>query len=81
MNEINATDISIVNPFSNEIEISFPEMVNGTVVLMDMNGHVLSENSIENTNKLTIESSNLNQGTYLLQVNIAGKVNTYKLMK
>lgn len=81
MNDMNATEVSIVNPFSNEIQIAFGEMVNGTVVLMDMNGRVLSENSIDNSNSLKITSSNLSQGTYLLQVNIAGKVNTYKLMK
>lgn len=72
---------TIVNPFNNEIQISFGSSVDASVVLMDMNGRILSENSIDNSNNLTIESSNLSQGTYLLQVNIAGKVNTYKLLK
>jgi hypothetical protein len=81
LQEENEINIKLVNPITNEIQISFGDIVNGTVVLMDMNGRVLSENSIDNSNNLTIESSNLSQGTYLLQVNIAGKVNTYKLMK
>lgn len=72
---------TIVNPFNNEIQISFEESVNGTVILMDMNGRILKQENIENSNNFTIDAVNLSQGSYLLTLNIAGKESTYKLMK
>jgi hypothetical protein len=81
LNEVIESNISIVNPFNTEMKILFNENVNGSVVLRDMNGRSILESNMENTNSLTIDTVKLSQGTYFLEVNIAGKVSTHKLIK
>ena len=52
LNEVTESNISIVNPFNTEMKILFNENVNGSVVLRDMNGRLILESNIENTNSL-----------------------------
>ncbi|OFY94957.1 MAG: hypothetical protein A3K10_01980 [Bacteroidetes bacterium RIFCSPLOWO2_12_FULL_31_6] len=85
----NAYQLSVYpNPFTDNINVSYKLNVNANVYLklMDVTGRIIYSSSPQNQNtgihSLEINAAtNLAPGIYLLEMNIGGESNVYRLMK
>ena len=76
------------NPFTDKINITYQLNETATIYvkLMDVTGRIIYTSSSQNqnagTHSLEInETTNLAKGVYLLEMNVGGEVNVYRLMK
>ncbi len=80
------TSTTLPNPFNNELNIHVTADVTTTAQLevIDMLGKVHYsgiENLIVGDNKITINTSNLNDGIYFVRTNMNGEISTQKIIK
>lgn len=71
---------SVVNPFNDVLEISFSESASGFIHLIDLNGRILMSKAIDEQ-QMNLNTSNLSQGMYLLQVQTAEGVQVISVLK
>ncbi|QQR98986.1 MAG: T9SS type A sorting domain-containing protein [Sphingobacteriales bacterium] len=58
-----------------------PYTGNGKYNIIDISGNVIMQNNIDkNTNRFTIDVNDVANGTYLLSLEMDGKVSTSKVM-
>jgi hypothetical protein len=80
---LNANAIKIYpNPVSDYLTIDFDEATIADVKMMDMNGRIISEISLnDNQTSHSINLSQISRGVYFLSIEIEGQVLNYKLVK
>ena len=67
------------NPSSGIINIAFPEMQNGILIINDIHGRVIYKNSIQ-AKSLKINLQNISSGIYFIQLKTSKQVLTQKLI-
>jgi Leucine-rich repeat (LRR) protein len=69
------------NPTTSTITVELPYTGNGKYNIIDISGNVIMQNNIDkNTNRFTIDVNDVANGTYLLSLEMDGKVSTSKVM-
>ena len=69
------------NPTTNIVVVELEKDITGDIILYDINGRLMLRNKLENERIKYVDFSKLNQGNYLLQLNINNKKNIYKIQK
>ncbi len=71
------------NPVLNELTIDLGEQISGeaTFTLIDVTGKVIQTVSQSGTNVLKMNTSNLNEGIYILNIQNNGNISNYKFVK
>lgn len=81
LEETTSTIASVVNPMNENLVVRLQESVSGSLILVDGFGKVVRTLEFNQQSDLTIPVANLAQGTYFLQVNVAGKTSNIKVVK
>lgn len=81
IDENTESNLTVVNPFVNEVNVKFEEVSSGSAVLVDMNGRVISQMNFSNESSISMNAVNVQAGTYFLTVVANGQTMTTKLMK
>jgi len=72
--------IEVVNPFVNNLSLVLSKPFNkGSIALFSSNGALVYQEALNNRLKLNLETSRLNPGLYILEINVENK--PYKRMK
>ena len=69
------------NPFSDQLTIIVPMNDNYTVMLMDITGKIVSQETFMQTNTLNLPLENVANGQYILKVNGTHFTATEKVVK
>ena len=69
------------NPTTNFIIIELEKNVNADILVYDINGKIVIKNKLNEEQKKQLDFSFLNQGNYLLHINIADKQSVYQINK
>jgi len=81
INENTSIELKVLNPFGDEVNVSFEKPSSGKATLSDMNGKVLIERVFENESVLQLNYQNVSAGTYFLTIKMNGEIITRKLIK
>jgi hypothetical protein len=80
LTENTISNMQVINPMSNDLNVQFNLPTEGSYQLVDMSGKVLLENTFKGTQIIT-SVAHLNQGVYFLNVTSEGKTISRKLVK
>jgi len=69
------------NPTTNFIIIELEKNVNADILVYDINGKIVIKDRLNNEQQKQLDFSFLNQGNYLLHINIADKKSVYQINK
>ena len=69
------------NPTTNFIIIELENNVNAELLVYDINGKIVIKDKLNEEQKKQLDFSFLNQGNYLLHINIADKQSVYQINK
>ena len=69
------------NPTTNFLIIELEENVNAELLVYDINGKIVIKDKLNDEQKKQLDFSFLNQGNYLLHINIADKQSVYQINK
>ena len=69
------------NPTTNFIIIELEKNVNADILVYDINGKLVLKDKLNDENQKQLDFSFLNQGNYLLHINIADKQSVYQINK
>ena len=69
------------NPTSNLLIIELEKNVNAELLVYDINGKIVIKDKLNEEQKKQLDFSFLNQGNYLLHINIADKQSVYQINK
>ena len=69
------------NPTTNFLIIELEENVNAELLVYDINGKIVIKDKLNEEQKKQLDFSFLNQGNYLLHINIADKQSVYQINK
>ena len=69
------------NPTTNFIIIELEKNVNAELLVYDINGKIVIKDKLNEEQKKQLDFSFLNQGNYLLHINIADKQSVYQINK
>ena len=69
------------NPTTNFIIIELEKNVNAELLVYDINGKIVIKDNLNEEQKKQLDFSFLNQGNYLLHINIADKKSVYQINK
>ena len=69
------------NPTTNFLIIELEENVNAELLVYDINGKIVIKDKLNEEKKKQLDFSFLNQGNYLLHINIADKQSVYQINK
>ena len=69
------------NPTTNFIIIELEKNVNAELLVYDINGKIVIKDKLNEEQKKQLDFSFLNQGNYLLHINIADKKSVYQINK
>jgi len=69
------------NPTTNFIIIELEKNVNADILVYDINGKIVIKDKLNDEQQKQLDFSFLNQGNYLLHINIADKQSVYQINK
>ena len=69
------------NPTTNFIIIELEKNVNADILVYDINGKIVIKDKLNDEQQKQLDFSFLNQGNYLLHINIADKKSVYQINK
>jgi len=70
------------NPVSDNLTINFGTLVNGAIItIVDITGKTIETVNAENTSEVSVSMSQLNSGTYFVQVQTENASKTFKVSK
>jgi hypothetical protein len=69
------------NPTTNFLIIELEENVNADILVYDINGRLVIKDRLNNEQQKQLDFGFLNQGNYLLHINIADKQSVYQINK
>jgi len=75
------TPVLYPNPATDEILVTFSSIKKRSMQLYDITGSLIKDFGISNSDKITINISNLSKGLYLLQIMQYNQIVTLKLVK
>lgn len=75
------TPFFIINPFNDVISITLNGNASGSAILFDMNGRKITESTFNRESLLNLNSSTVQTGIYILNLEIDGIVYSSKLIK
>ncbi|MCC6701063.1 MAG: T9SS type A sorting domain-containing protein [Fluviicola sp.] len=81
LEETTSAIASVVNPMNENLVVRLQESASGSLTLVDGFGKVVRTLEFNQQSVLTVPVANLAQGTYFLQVNVAGKTSNLKVVK
>lgn len=81
LEETTSAIASVVNPMNENLEVRLHESASGSLTLVDGFGKVVRTLEFNQQSVLTVPVANLAQGTYFLQLNVAGKTSNLKVVK
>jgi len=81
--ELNQNNINIYpNPTNNLITVELTQLFeNLTVELLSIDGKIVKQQTINNSQKFTLDLSNQSKGIYFLKVNASNTINQFKIIK
>lgn len=79
--EENHNLFTVSNPFNESIQLTFTEIGNYAVELVDLNGKILSSVYAKDSMEIKFNSSNLNSGMYLINVSSESGKSSKKILK
>jgi hypothetical protein len=80
ISSVSNLEIKVVNPLTNELQLTFSEAIQGELKLIDASGRIIFTDQIEGSN-YTKKTDNLAPGLYLLSIQIDNKNYEFKLLK
>ncbi len=72
---------SVLNPFNENLSVSFPESSNAVLRLFDFNGRCVLNSNVENQTVVQLNTAHIAAGAYYLQVTLNGKTFATKVIK
>ncbi|MEN9997557.1 MAG: hypothetical protein RI922_547 [Bacteroidota bacterium] len=79
--ENTSTNLTVVNPIVNEVNVQFEEISSGSATLVDMNGRTIAEMNYNNETSIAMNTLHVQAGTYFLTIVANGQTLTAKLIK
>ena len=81
LEETTSAFASVVNPMNENLEVRLYESATGSLTLVDGFGKVVRTLEFNQQSLLTVPVANLAQGTYFLNLTVAGKTSNLKVVK
>jgi hypothetical protein len=81
LDNLTSENVVVVNPFNNELKITFTKAKSGNLLLFDSSGHKVRELSFNDQPELILNTDNLARGSYQLVINTDAQTLVKKILK